>query len=211
MEIKAGTATVAPIKLTAGTNLTTAVAGTVEYDGVRFYETTDTSSGRGYVPSAQIFRLSANGSAIGPTIANFFGANSAINLAASGAYELEAYLYFTKTTAGTVVVTLTSSVAVINLNGTVQYGNAAGGTATGAANQISLFASAATGAAFGASGSLTTAVNHAFIVRAVFDSAASASNMRINVTSSAGTVTPLRNSYYKITRLPASNTGSFAA
>ena len=209
--IKAGTATVAPFTLNAGTNLTTPVAGTVEYDGVRFYGTADTTSGRGYVPSAQIFRLAANGSAIGPAINNFFGANSAINLSANAEYELVAYLYFTKTTAGTVVVTLTSSVAVVNLNGTVDYGAVAGGTATGAANRISLFANASTAAAFGASGSLTTGANHAFIVRAVFDSAASASNMRINVTSSAGTVTPLRNSYYKITRLPDSNTGSFAA
>jgi len=209
--IAAGTASSAPLDFTAGTNLTSALAGAVEYDGVRFYGTTDTDSGRGYVPSTQIFRLAANGSAIGATIANFFGANSAINLAAGGAYELEAYCYFTKTTAGTVTVTLTTSAAVVNLNGTVQYGAAAGGTATGASNQISLFASAATANAFGASASLTTAVNHLFIVRAVLDANASASNLRINFTESAGTVTPLRNSYYKVTRLPASNTGSFAA
>jgi hypothetical protein len=211
LELKAGTATVAPIELTSGTNLTSVSAGAIEYDGVRFYETTDTTSGRGYVPSAQIFRLAANGSAIGAAIANFFGANSAINLAAGGAYEIEAYCYFTKTTAGTVTVTLTTSAAVVNLNGIVQYGAAAGGTATGASNQISLFASAATANAFGASASLTTAVNHAFIIRAVLDANASASNLRIDFTSSAGTVTPLRNSYYKVTRLPASNTGSYAA
>jgi len=211
LELKAGTATVAPIELTSGTNLTSVSAGAIEYDGVRFYGTTDTDSGRGYVPSTQIFRLAANGSAIGSTIANFFGANSAINLAAGGAYEIEAYCYFTKTTAGTVTVTLTTSAAVVNLNGTVQYGAGVGGTATGGANQISLFASASTANAFGASGSLTTAVNHAFIIRAVLDANASASNLRINFTESAGTVTPLRNSYYKVTRLPASNTGSFAA
>jgi hypothetical protein len=209
--IAAGTASSAPLDFTAGTNLTSALAGAVEYDGVRFYGTTDTDSGRGYVPSTQIFRLAGNGSAIGSTIANFFGANSAINLAAGGAYELEAYCYFTKTTNGTVTVTLTTSAAVVNLNGTVQYGAAVGGTATGASNQINLFASAATANAFGASASLTTAVNHLFIVRAVLDANASASNLRINFTESAGTVTPLRNSYYKVTRLPASNTGSYAA
>lgn len=209
--LAAGTATVAPATFTSGTNLTSPAAGVVEYDGVRFYGTTDTTSGRGYIPSIQIFRLTANGAAIGPGISNFFGANSAISLVGGGAYELEAYCYFTKTTAGTVTVTLTASAAVVNLNGTVDYGAAAGGVATGAANRISLFASAATANAFGASASLTTAVNHAFIVRAVFDANAANSNLRIDFTSSAGTVTPLRNSYYKITRLPAGNSGSYAA
>jgi hypothetical protein len=207
----AGTTTVAPIVLTSGTNLTSAAAGAVEYDGVRFYGTTDTVSGRGYIPSVQLFRLTANGAAIGPAIANYFGTNSAINLAGGGEYELEAYCYFTKTTAGTVTVTLTTSAAVVNLNGTVDYGAAAGGTATGAANRISLFASAATANAFGASASLTTAVNHAFVIRAILDANASNSDLRINFTSSAGTVTPLLNSYYKVTRLPAGNSGSFAA
>ena len=207
----AGSTTVAPLVLTSGTNLTSAAAGAVEYDGVRLYGTTDTTSGRGYIPSIQIFRLTANGAAIGPAISNFFGANSAINLVGGGVYELEAYCYFTKTTAGTVTVTLTASAAVVNLNGTVDYGAAAGGTATGAANRISLFASAATANAFGASVSLTTAVNHAFIIRAVFDANAANSDIRINFTSSAGTVTPLRNSYYKINRLPAGNSGSYAA
>ena len=213
LHIKAGTATAssAPLKLTSGTNLTTAEAGAVEYDGAVFYATPSTASGRGYAPATQIFRLTANGTAFGPTIGNFFGATSAINFAAGGVYEIEAYCYFTKTTANTVTVTATSSLAPVNLNGSVQYGAIAGGTATGAANQISLFNSTATGAAFGASGSLTTAVNHLFIVRLIVESNASASNLRINFTSASGTVTPLRGSYYKVTRLPSGNSGSFAA
>lgn len=211
LELKAGTATVSPFKFNAGTNLTTPVAGVVEYDGTVFYTTNDSTSDRGLLPSSQIFRLTANGSAIGPAINNFFGANSAVELAAAGIYELEAHLRFTKTTAGTVTVTLTTSAAPVNLSGTVQYGNAVGGTATGASNQISLYNSTATGAAFGASASLTTAVSHTFIVYALIEANAAASNLRINVTSSAGTVTPLRTSYYKLTKLPAGNVGSFVA
>ena len=211
LELAAGTTSVAPARLTSGTNLTSPVAGTIEYDGVRFYGTTDTASGRGYFPTVQIFRLAANGTAIGPAIANFFGSNSALQLAAGGAYELEAYCYFTKTTAGTVTVTLATSLAAVNLNGTLDYGAAAGGAATGASNRISLIASASTANAFGASASLTTAVNHAFVIRAVFDGNASVNDIRIQFTSSAGTVTPLRNSYYKVTRIPASNTGIFNA
>lgn len=213
LHLKAGTATAftAPLKFTSGTLLSAAEAATVEYDGTVYYTTPNTTSGRGYTPSTHIFRLTATGSAVGPAISNFFGANSAINLAAAGVYEIEAYCYFTKTTAGTIVVTATSSLAPVNLNGSVDYGAVGGGTATGAANRISLFNSTATGAAFGASGSLTTAVSHLFIVRLIVEANASASNLRINFTASAGTFTPLRGSYYKVTRLPAGNSGSFAA
>jgi hypothetical protein len=211
LEIAAGTSTKAPLELTAGTLTSSPVVGAVEYDGVTQYFVGNATSGRGYTPTTQIFRLAANGSAIGPTIANYFGANSAINLIGGGTYEIEVYCYFTKTTAGTVVITATSSLAPVNLNGIVQFGPATGGTAQGASGQISLFNSTSTAAAFGASPSLTTGVNHAMIIRLIVEANASASNLRINFTSSAGTVTPLRGSYYKVTRLPAANTGSFAA
>ena len=221
LHIGAGTATVAPIRLTSGTNLTSAKAGSIEYDGGRFYGTTAAIGGnpeRGYLPSIQMFRLSANGSAIGPTIANFFGATSGVVLGSDALYELEAYCYFTKTTAGTVTVTLSFSSSYNNpqnLNAILQYGAAAGGTATGAANQIAIFAAGSAGGgaganiAFGASASLTTAVNHAFQIRSIIDTANGYAELTLKFTSSAGTVTPLRGSYYKVTRIPTTNTGSF--
>lgn len=205
------TASRAPLKYTSGTNLTSPEAGAKEYDGVVFYSTPNTTSGRAYQPSTHIFRLAANGAAIGPGIANFFGATSAINLIANGFYEIEAHCYFLKTTADIVTVTVTTSVAPLNLNGVIQTGAVTGGTATGAAQQIALFNSTATGAAFGATGTLTTGVNHYMKISLLVDAAASNSNLRINFTSGSGTVTPLRGSYYKTTRLPAATTGSFAA
>lgn len=205
------TASRAPLKYTSGTNLTSPEAGAKEYDGVVFYSTPNTTSGRAYQPSTHIFRLAANGAAIGPGIANFFGATSAINLIANGFYEIEAHCYFLKTTADIVTVTVTTSVAPLNLNGVIQTGAVTGGTATGAAQQIALFNSTATGAAFGATGTLTTGVNHYMKILLLVDAAASNSNLRINFTSGSGTVTPLRGSYYKTTRLPAATTGSFAA
>jgi hypothetical protein len=211
LQIASGTTAKAPLEFTAGTNMTTPDAGSMEYDGTMPYFTSNNTSGRGYIPSVQVFGLSANGTAFGAAIGNFFGANSAINLVGGAEYEVEAYCYFTKTTAGTVTVTATTSLAPAILNGTVDYGAATGGTATGAANRISLFASTSANAAFGASASLTTAVNHCFRIRLVLSSNASPSNIRINFTSSAGTVTPLRESYYKVTRLPPANVGSFAA
>lgn len=211
LSLGSGTASSPPLSIAAGTNLTAVAAGAFEYDGTVFYKTPNTTSGRGYTPSTHIFRLTANGANIGPAIANYFGANSAINLVGGGAYEIEAYCYFTKNTAGTVTVTITSSLAPVNLNGVLQTGAVAGGTASGTATQIALFNSTATGAAFGVTGSLTNNTQHVFQIRLIVEANASNSNLRINFTSSAGTVTPLRGSYYKVTRLPATNTGSFAA
>lgn len=100
----------------------------------------------------------------------------------------------------------------VDLNGIVQIGAIAGGTAVGAANQIALFKSTATAAAFGATGSLTTGVNHAAIIRVSYEAHATLSgNVRLRVTSSAGTVTPLEGSYYEVTRIPTTNLGAFVA
>jgi hypothetical protein len=212
---RGGNTTLAPISITSGSLLSSIAAGSVEYDGVRFYGITDTTSGRGYIQSTNIFRLTVNGSAIGPALSNYFGATSAINLAAGGIYELQAFCYFTKTTANTITVTLTSSQTPVLVNGTVDYGAAAGGTATGAANRISLVASTAAAAAFGASASLTAA-GHAFMIRAIIQQNASLNGtLTINFTqgtgaAGGGTVTPLAGSYYRVTRLPATNSGVFS-
>ena len=212
LQIGAGTASAGSLEFLNSTLMTTPDGGTMEFDGNVLSFTNDSTSLRGYVPAPQIFRLTADGGAIGATIANFFGANSAASVLAATTYELEAYCYFTKTTAGTVTVTLTSSQAPVNIDGVIQYGAITGGTATGAANQISLFKSALAAAAFGASGSLTTAVNHAFTIRAIIQTnATNAGNIRINFTESAGTVTPLQGSYYKLTKLPPGNSGNFVA
>jgi hypothetical protein len=211
LHIEGGSASSAPLKIDSGTNLTTAEAGAIEYDGTVMYATPDTTSGRGIIPATQFYSLIADGSAIGPTIASFFGANSSINLAAGGKYKLDVYFFFTKTTAGTVTFTFTTSEAVNHLSGTLRYGAATGGTLTGAANQIALFGSSTTANAFAASVSLTTAVNHDFTAEIIFDANASlASTLTINVTCGAGTVTPLRNSYYILTRLPSGNQGIFS-
>jgi hypothetical protein len=210
--LTAGTAAAgtAPLKFNSGTNLTAAEAGAVEYDGNVFYATSDVTSGRGLVPSAQYFRLTADGSALGPTIANFFGATSGMALDTSVFYEAEFYLYFTKTTAGTVTFTLTFANAPINLNAYYE-GSPVGGVGTvGAPQTAALAKSAATSNALPVTGSLTTAVNHQYVVKTMFQAnATTGGTVNLQVTSSAGTATPLTGSYYKITRLPATNTGAF--
>lgn len=94
----AGTATVAPVKLTSGTNLTTATAGSMEYDGKVIYATPQ-STQRGVVPGAQFFRLNADlvGANVN-TAQNIFGVG--VTLSSSTVYAFEAMYVFTKT-AGT--------------------------------------------------------------------------------------------------------------
>lgn len=208
--LSAGTASVAPLKFTSGTSLTSPVAGTFEFDGSTFFSTDDVTDGRGYIPSVHFFRLTADGSAIGPGIANYFGATSGTALDNSIFYEVEAYLYFTKTTAGTVTFTMTFSNAPTN-NNAHYVGTPVGGVGTtGTAQTAALVKSAATAGALPATGSLTTAVNHQYVIRSMFQAnATTGGTLNLQITSSAGTVTPLTGSYYKVTRLPAANTGAY--
>jgi hypothetical protein len=211
LEIKAGTATVAPLKLTAGTNLTTPVAGVVEFDGNAFYSTDDVTGGRGYIPSVHYFRLTADGTAAGPTIANYFGATSGTSLDNNIFYELEANLFFTKTTADTVTFTMTFTQAPIN-NDAWYVGTPVGGVGTvGTPQTAAIVKSTATAGALPPTGTLTTAVNHQYQLRAMFQAnVTTGGTLNIQVTSGSGTVTPLTGSYYILTRLPSANTGTFA-
>lgn len=213
LTLKAGTATAstAPLKFTAGTNLTSVEAGAIEYDGNVFYGTSDVTSGRGYLPNVQYFRLTADGAAIGPAIANYFGATSGVSLDSNIFYEVEANLFFTKTTAGTVTFTMTFTNAPIN-NNAWYIGSPVGGVGTvGAPQTAAIVKSTATAGALPVTGALTTAVNHQYQLCSMFQANASiGGTLNIQITSSAGTVTPLTGSYYKITRLPSANSGAFA-
>jgi len=205
--IAAGTTSIAPVSLTAGTNLTTAAAGAIEYDGSHLYATPETTSGRAKLITKNTFRLLTNGSAIGPAIADYFGASSAINLAASSVYTIVYHAYMLKTTAGTATWTLTASSAptLISANYIASpiTGIAAGATITGYAGS-----QAATTAVFPVTGSLTTAVNHSFLftVQVITNAA---TTFKLQLTQSAGTATPLAGSYYTVERISGS-VGSFA-
>ena len=66
--LPAGTASVPPLDFIAGTNLTTAQAGAVEYDGNAFYSSVADST-RGVVPSEQMVVLSSNNTLTSQTAA----------------------------------------------------------------------------------------------------------------------------------------------
>ncbi len=201
----AGTA----MEMVAGTLQTTAEAGALEFSTEGFFRTVDTTNGRTLGCGQTVFRLTANGSAIGPTIADAFGANSSLPTVTNGIYLLEYHLYFLKTTAGTMTYTLTNTQTYTNVAVYLTHTPTAG-LPGGSATMGGLGTSTAAATVVGATASLTNGANHLAIVRATAE-CGTAGNIRLRVTSSAGTMTPLRGSYWTARRLPAANTGIFAA
>ena len=97
--LAAGTASVAPFNLTSGTNLTTATAGAIEYDGKVFYGTPQGAQ-RGVIPGMQFFRLESNLAGANATGAqNTFGVS--VTLSTSTIYAFETYFIFSKTAGAT--------------------------------------------------------------------------------------------------------------
>jgi len=91
--LPAGTASNAPLNLQAGTNLTTAAAGAVEYDGKVIYST---PVGRGVSPSMMFYRLNSGVVGADSTAAqNILGVG--VTLAASTVYAFEIQCAFSKT------------------------------------------------------------------------------------------------------------------
>jgi len=205
----AGTTTVASMTLTTGAVKTSGAAiGDVEFDGTAFYHTIDLTSGRQQDTMQTIYRITANLTTRGGTIADYFDASSAFPTVTNGVYLLNYYLYFLKNTAGTFTFTLTNTQAYTNLVGRLIV---SGDLAVGAAGTTTgLVTNTTAAAAFPATGSLADTKNHMIWVQAVAE-CGTAGNIRPRVTVSAGTVTPLRGSYYTAQRLFAGNVGTFVA
>lgn len=209
--LAAGTASLAPLTFASGTNITTPVGGAQEFDGVQYYQTIDTTSGRGAVPVEQYFHLAANGSNV-TTIANFFGATSNIALVASGYYIIDIWCFFTKTTTEILTWTFTNSAAPTSQNIYWEQSPITGivappGTAT---NLVGQFINDATAARTVAAGSLTTAVNH-FMHCKIFLKNGTGTSLKIQCANPAGSVTPLLGSWWIARRCSPNNIGTFVA
>lgn len=192
--------TTAGFKWYAGTNNVAQLLGDGTMDLI------NSTSGAGTVPGEQTFRLTAAGTAI-TTIANFFGATSAISLEAASMYEITYYCRFLKTTAGTVTWTLTASSAPTQVSARYIQTPITG---TGGVGVIGTITSAATAAtAFAATGSLTTAVQHFFEIKAYVNTNA-ACNLRLNLACAAGSATPQAGSFYTVKKI-STTTGTFVA
>jgi hypothetical protein len=88
-----GTSSVAPLKFLSGTNLTSAAAGAMEYDGKVLYST---PAGRGVSPSMMVYRLNSTRTGTNNTAAtSIFGAG--VSLQASTVYAFEMRLVMRKT------------------------------------------------------------------------------------------------------------------
>jgi hypothetical protein len=85
--VSAGTATAAPLNLTSGTNLTTATAGAMEYDGTVFYAT-PTALQRGVIMAEQIILLQS-----AYTLTSQTAAQAMFNTPAGGQVTLTAGTY----------------------------------------------------------------------------------------------------------------------
>jgi hypothetical protein len=188
------------------TNASSDVTERARIDSIGNITQANATSGSGAIVGEQTFRLAADVTAFGPTIGDFFGATSAISLEAASVYEITIYAVFTKTTAGTATWTLTASSAPTRMVGSYR---ANPFTGIGAGAPLNGFAGSqgATTAAFGATASLTTAVNHAyqFDVRVQTNAA---SSFKLQLTQGAGTATPLAGSYYTVKKISAT-TGTF--
>lgn len=115
--VPAGTATLAPILLTSGTNLTSATAGTIEYDGKVVYGT-PIGTQRGIVPTQQYYRLDSAYAGSNATGAqSVFGVG--VTLSASTVYEFEMVVAVSKS-AGT-----TSHTVALGFGGTASINNIA--------------------------------------------------------------------------------------
>ena len=207
----AGTTAFAPMQYTSGTNLTSAIAGGEEYDGVQKYFTIDTSSGRGAVPVEQYVHLTADGSTIS-TIANFFGTTSNISLVASAYYEIEIVCFFLKTTSDTVVWTLTNSSAPTSQNIEYRMSPITGivappGTATMLEGQVEKDTTAAKTIT---TGTLTSGAEH-YARFKIYLQNGSGTSLKIQATSTSGTITPRLGSRWIARRMSPNNIGTLAA
>jgi hypothetical protein len=132
-------------------------------------------------------------------------------LVANGIYEIEIEAWFLKTTAGQLTWTITNSTTVTSMNIVLNHTPAAGYTNGPTATNYfvgGLFNQTAAAAAFGVTASLTNATSHYAKFKITLENGASTS-LRLNVTNSAGTITPRRGSFWKATRI--ANVGTLAA
>jgi hypothetical protein len=144
--------------------------------------------------------LTANGANIGPSIANF--GLPTISLLGNAVYELVYDVTYTKNTAGAVSYTLSGSTTFTAVNGSYVQTPLAGITASPAAAALTCATTPVTTAmvTIPNTGSLAVA-NHKARITYLIRTNATANNVYLAVSSSAGTITPGLNSYYTLTRI----------
>lgn len=97
LDLAAGTATIPPLKFASGTNLTTAVAGALEYDGKAFYSSTVANT-RGVSPSVLFSTNTSDfvGTNVNTAQPVFDTAQDVLTVPASTSYMFEAVYHITR-------------------------------------------------------------------------------------------------------------------
>ena len=193
-----------------GTVLTAAAAGAVESDGQVHYLTHNTTDGRGFFDTSRFFRLTGPGSAIS-TIADVFGATSAIGMAANGVYEIEWHVYLVQNTAAATTWTFTITLSGAVTRCSAEYlVNAIAGIGTNAAATSAGNIGFTTTQALPVTGSMAAA-NHYAVIRAIVDCGATPRDIRLRLTVAANNATPQAGSWYRARHVSSGNTGAFTA
>jgi hypothetical protein len=204
--VSGGTATTAPLKIAPGTNLTTPEAGAFEYDGTLLYHTqNDITNGnqRALIPEIQFIRR-ANRVSISTTTSpgtSIFDITARPSLLSGNFYEVEAVLFLTKTTLGTVTFQASLSTGTFTQIALQSYQNSQNALNTSnAASPVIIFTTS----------SLANATDYNIIVKGLVQPSA---NTRLNLLAynSAGSVGFNTNSYLKVSCVgTASSIGNFA-
>lgn len=210
LKLAVGTTSLIALLAQAGATLTTATQGALEFDGVNFYLTNETTSGRGRVVVEQMFKLDAAGAAI-TTIANFFGTTSNIPLVANAYYEIDIWGFFLKGgTTGTNVISLINSAAPTAMDVFGEFSPATGITATPTAGLNSQLYNQTAATVTITTASLTISVEHFFHLK-LFLRNGSGTSLKIQLTSNGSSSTPGIGSRWISKRISPNNVGAFAA
>ena len=104
LTLPAGTATVPPLDFTAGTNLTTPIAGAMEYDGRVAYFTPQGTQ-RGVIPGMQLYQFNTTYALSSTTTSPQAWVNGlSCTLSSNTTYAFQAFIPFIRTGVGTVTV-----------------------------------------------------------------------------------------------------------
>lgn len=178
LQIAAGTSTVSPVRLTSGTNLGTAAAGAIEYNGTAVLAT-PVGSERGIVTSPQYYVNNATrtGPAAAATFVNILPANP--SLTASTRYAFEIYFAITKTSANACTGAIGFSVtgtAPAALSYEIYSTTGAAQTTVAAASLMSNYITTGFGTAVVATAASAAAANtyHTVLIKGTVDTGAGA-------------------------------------
>jgi hypothetical protein len=217
LTLSAGGTAVAPLKLTAGTNLTTQTAGAFEYDGNAVYATAG-ASGRS-IANGSHYSISPRALTTGTTIQNLFSTgNGVLTLAASTTYEYELLLRITiAVSAPTVssVVTMVTGATTTAHSATFDFGsNSTSLATTSALNTATVSGTTTNAIAQTVASGLGPGTNYCTVkVRGIIQTSG-ATTLTPSITISGGTISAaqlIAGSFIRVTPIGSSSVTSVGA